>query len=411
MTISSPAGGNTAGQAQKPALEYTAQAASPLVNGEVKLTIGGKALAVTALFSAVEIAYAEINALKMEDYTVTVESDSGEYIFTRLGSWCAPFYSALCDAYNQAVLRSLFIKDSPFLIAQGNYLYTENSTKRGGAAPIHVYENNVTVLPPDLSARRIPLCFVTGMEKGDFTLTLTLDTGDSYACSKLGYDTAPFADAIEKHIRVLRETSLAAVKEIDPTLTAAQASQLANLTLQGAAAPIGQLAEIAPLFTAALEKKINATRAAESYAVFKELCAPAQIWAGFRKSNDSDNSANEAADASGEPYMLWLIAPSTDGQYAAVEFAEANSATFIYRTEGDFPVFARQLNHALEAINFKREVIRLSEEELRMPENADYYMAAKRTAALQFVRSHFTSRIIHSSPEKWKSQLQEYFTK
>jgi hypothetical protein len=90
-----------------------------------------------------------------------------------------------------------------------------------------------------------------------------------------------------------------------------------------------------------------------------------------------------------------------------MEFAEADSATFVYRTGGDFVAFAKQLNWALEAIAFKREVIRLSDEELRKPENGDYYMAAKRTAALQFVRANFVGRAIHSGVDSWKRKLTE----
>jgi NADH pyrophosphatase NudC (nudix superfamily) len=55
-------------------------------------------------------------------------------------------------------------------------------------------------------------------------------------------------------------------------------------------------------------------------------------------------------------------------------------------------------------------VIRLTDDELRKPENADYYMAAKRTAALQFVRANFAGRVIHSSPEAWKKKLTEMWS-
>ena len=106
-----------------------------------------------------------------------------------------------------------------------------------------------------------------------------------------------------------------------------------------------------------------------------------------------------------DPYLIWLIAPSPGGQYAAVEFAEANTATFVYKTGGDFDSFAAKLNKALEAIDFKREVIRLTDEELRKPENSDYYMAAKRTAALILIRTNFAGRVIHSSHDSWKNKL------
>ena len=396
---------NDGARSREPLIQYTAQAASKLVSGETKLTIGGSALTAAGLFDTVEIPYAEINGLSIADYTVAIDSDSGAFAFSRMGNWCQPFYDALLEAYNNAVLRALFIKSSPALTAKGNYHYTENAASAGGSAPVHVYDNNVTVLPPDLSARRIPLCFVSGMETGDFELTLKLDTGESYTFAKLGYDTVPFADAVAKQIRSLHEKSLAAVRELDPSLTPAQASQLAKLMPQGAAASFMRIADIAPSFVPALEAKLAETRIAEYYAAMKELCDPSAIYVGFRENADACVNSGQTESCDAEPYLLWLIAPSPDGQYAAVEFAEADAATFIYESRGDFGVFVQQLNRALEAISFKREVIRMTGEELRKSENADYYMADKRTAALQFIRSRFTGRLIHSGVGAWTGKL------
>jgi hypothetical protein len=50
-------GGKPPEKEQKPAIEYTAQATTPLVNGEVKLTIGETALTAAALFDTAEIPY------------------------------------------------------------------------------------------------------------------------------------------------------------------------------------------------------------------------------------------------------------------------------------------------------------------------------------------------------------------
>jgi len=433
---------------EQSALEYVAQATSPLINGEVKLTINDNALTVMALFDAIEITFAEINTLDLTNHIVTVKADSGDYTFSHMGNWCQPFYDTLCDTYNKAVLRSLFIKNNPMLTAKGEYRYNENGeNKNTSAVPIHIYENNVTALPPNLSARRVPLCFITAIERGNYELTLRLDTGETYTYAKIGYDTAIFTDIVEKQLRKLREESLIAIKEIDPTLTVVQASQIVKIMPSGVAVPIGKLAEIAPSFRAALENKIATSRANKSYVILKELCDPAQIFVGFRKnenlretsdpsnatsestsimyhSYDSENNtfetSNTLTDANNEskktksvpsdPYLIWLIAPSPDGQFATVEFAEADSATFVYHTAGNFTTFARQINRALEAINFKREVIRMTDKELQKPENADYYMAAKRTIALQFVRSNFVGRIIHSNMENWKQKLTQLWS-
>jgi hypothetical protein len=447
-------GDNAPKQEQKPTIEYTAQAASPLVSGKVKLTIGETGFTVSALFDVVEIPFAEVNGIDFVDYAVTVETEGGDYTFTRMGEWAQRFYDALCETWGKAVLRALFVSDKPILTANGDYHFTENGETACGCAPIHIYENCVVALPPGGGARRVPLCFAAGMDKGDYELTLRLSTGARYTFAKLGYDTAPFADALEKQIRALREKSLATIKELDPSLTAAQASRLAKFMPEGAAVPIGQLETIAPSFAAAVEAKLTETRAADSYKAFKELCDPARIWVGFKKNDARTDGAGAAGGLPGmiggvgamlggltgngdnplaalsnltggaatlesenapkpDPYLFWLIVPSRDNRYAAVEFAVLpgeSAATFVYRTGGDFSLFAARLNRALEAINFKREVVRLTDEELRKPGNADYYMAAKRTASLQFIRTNFTGRVIHSSPEAWKRKLTELWS-
>jgi hypothetical protein len=261
------------------------------------------------------------------------------------------------------------------------------------------------------------------MDKGSFELTLTLDNNDSYIMSKLGYDTKLFAEGIENQIRLLRERTLAALKEFDPSLSMTQSSQIAKIMPEGIAVPIGKLEEIAPSFKKAVEERIEKTRASESYKVFKKMCDPSKIWVGFRKiavtPEDPAAAAKAAAAATAageEPegeersdHMCWLIAPSKDGQFVAVESSEKNTATFVYRTGGDPAGCAAKLNRSLEAINFRREVIRLSDDELLKPEYASYYMASKRMRSLQFIRKNFVTRIIHSSPEAWKRKLDEAF--
>jgi hypothetical protein len=392
-------------------MKYTAQVASPFVDGEVKMTLAESSLSVIGLFDAIEIIYADMNELTLADYVIKIRTDIGDLVLSKMGNMCQPFYDELCGAYNKAVLRALFVKGSPIITARGNYRYKEEDAEAKGTAPVHVYEDSVVVLPPDIGARRIPICFAAGMEKGNHELRLETDIGETYTLARLGYDTDPFANAVEKQIRALREKSIAAAKEIDPSLTAVQASQIARLMPQGVAASIGHIAATAPSFAEALEKKIAGSRAAETYIILKGMCDPARIYVGLKKNEPRETELAESEeDGEGptpDPYMLWLIAPSPDGQLAAVEFAEADTATFIYRTGGDYDRFAKQLNRALEAIAFKREAIRLSDKDLLKPENADYRMAAKRTAALRFVRSNFAGRIIHSSAEAWKRKLTE----
>ena len=394
---------------EKPVVKYSANVKSPLVNGDVKLEIQTNKMIVSSVFDAIEIPFAEIISLSLDNYVVTIKADSGDYVLTKLGNWCQPFYDTLYGEFKKAVLRALFVKESPAAIAECVYEYDEKGMKGSRSAAAHVYGNSVVALPPNLMARRIPLCFVNGMEKGNFELTLKIDADETYKFGRLGYAFDPFVGAVEKSIRDLREKTFANVMDIDYSLSTVQASQLAKMMPQGAAASIAQITAVAPSFAAALESKISKTRAAEPYNVFKTMCDPASIFVGFRKKDAFDEEASAGADKDKEknddPYVLWMIVPSPDGQTATVEFAIEGTATFVYRTGGDFNVFAKQLNRALEAINFRREAIWIADAELRKPEYADYYMAAKRTAALQLVRSNFKGRVIHTTPEAWERNL------
>lgn len=400
----SPLAGNAGPPAKQPAQAYTAQVASPLVNGQAKLEVGEGSLAVTAPLDAADIPYADITALELADYAVVLKTGDGDYTFSRMGSWCRPFFDALAEAYNNKVLQALFVADRPLLKTSGQYRYEEDGAAHTGAATIQLHQNCVCVLPPNLGARRIPLCFLSAFEKGDYDVGLGLQAGERYTFSKLGYDGRPFTDGIEKQLHAIREKALDTVRAVDPSLGAAQAAAVARLMPEGVAAPMGRLYAAAPSFVAAIEAKIGGSRAAESYRIFGELCDPAQIHIGFWK-----NTARDAA-AGPDPYTLWMIAPAPNGAACAVEFAGGDgdaAATFIYHFNGGFEAFAGQLNRALEAIAFKREIIRLSDVELLRPENSDYRMAVQRNRSVRFVQTCFAGRVIHSSPAQWKNGILE----
>lgn len=434
-------GGNKAPKADAaPVLEYAAQVASPVLSGEAKLTIGEDGLHITALFDAVELPYADMTRLSHANWAITIDTRAENYTLSRMGNWCEPFFDALLTAYNKKVVKALFLPGEPVLKTKGVCVYSESGKPTQVFAPIHVYDNCVAVFPPDCNARRIPLCFLTGMDRGSYTLTLRLGAEDLYAFQKLGYDTEPFAGAIEKQIRLLRERSLATIRELDPALTSAQSSAIAKLMPEGVAAQMGRLSAIAPSFVSAVEASLDSSRASATYKAFQKLCDPAQIWVGIKKKNGASDDAQTvgegsgagvpdglaagaaipgamqvlleggsegAADMSGTSHMLWLIAPSPDGSSCAVEFvgdAGDAAATFVYRLGGDFDHFASKLNRALEAIDFRREPIRLTDEELMKPAYQDYRMAVERNPALQFVRSRFVGRVIHSG--SWEANLQ-----
>lgn len=382
-------------------LEYAGEVASAAINGEVKLSIEKDGLTMTALFEVYHIPYALIAAFEMRDYTIRILTESGGFTIMRLGNACEAFHDELYAAYNAKVRKALFVQGKPLFETRGEYRYFEGNKGVQGTAQIEVHENCVLLLPPDDGGRRIPFCFLSSMNQTGFELTLKLHTGESYSFIRLGYDTTPFSDCIGRCMLTLRENAVKAVKEIDGNLSPAQISAIARLMPEGVGIPLCNLHEIAPSFVRALEAKIAQSRVANEYQILKGICDPMRICAGLKSGLAGEDNEN----------ILWLIAPGRKPGTAAVELAtseETAAATFLYQGFEEGGVFWKRLNQAMEAINFKREVIRLNDDELRKPEYADYAMAINRNNALKFIRSHFGGCVIHSSTEHWRLELSEY---
>ena len=410
-------------------MEYTGQVNSPVVCGEVKLCVGEDALTLLTPLEVFSIPYVDIAAFGMEEYALRIRTYAEAFTITKLGYDCEPFFGELYAAYNNQVRKALFVQGTPLVTAEGVYSYSESSKTANGTSRIELYGDCVLLLPPDDGGRRIPLCFIAAVEQGDFSLTLRLLSGESYTFMRLGYETEPFTDGLTKQLRTLLENAMKTARELDGSLSSVQAAAIAKLMPEGVAVPIGALLSIAPSFVKALEAKIMESRSAESYQSLKAICDPKLICVGIKK----DFAASEAEDAetpesdeqdetdaiasegeediAPDEYMVWMIAPGSKVNTAAVEFAvspKESAATFVYRFNGGFEAFARDINRAVEAISFKREVIRLTDDELKKPEYAHYAMAIRRNDSLRLIRQSFAGRVIHSSPENWKRRLLGY---
>ena len=404
---------------QQTAVEYHAQTSSTAISGEATLRITEEGLLITTVLDAIEIPFCDIDAIDLTDYVVSVVTETDRFSFAKMGQWAEPFFGELHKAYNAKVRTALFTSGEAKLVGAGGYTYTEEGQTVTGVAPVEVYENCVIILPPDISARRIPLHFLTGLEMGDFTLTHRVGE-DFYTLSKLGRETDLFDAIVQAQAKAMREKTLGMVSGIDPSLGAEQAAQLAKLMPGGSAASLATLTEIAPSFVAVAEEAIGKSRSAEYYAVLKDAAAPDSLYLGFLPSESMlrqeeqvvEDIEAEAPDESQPSTLFYVVAFSPDTTKVAVEFAvpgKESAATFIYRVEGDADAFVNRLNRAMEAVDYKRDVISMPDEQLHLPENRRYAMAVKRSPALARIRTAFADRLIHSSVDAWKKNLATYF--
>jgi hypothetical protein len=106
----------------------------------------------------------------------------------------------------------------------------------------------------------------------------------------------------------------------------------------------------------------------------------------------------------------------------AVNSGDGSRATYLFRITGrkDYLEFAcmealnsaadefiKLLNYSMLSINFRREPVYLSDEQLKKPQYLKYQYAVERLPSLRLLRKHFIGRIIHSSTEQWKKDVMD----
>lgn len=65
----------------------------------------------------------------------------------------------------------------------------------------------------------------------------------------------------------------------------------------------------------------------------------------------------------------------------------------------------KNINRCMIDINFRREVIYLTDGQLENPRYVQYRFAKDRITSLMILRNEFIGRVVHSSFDQWKSDV------
>ena len=407
-------------EAPPPIAEFEGYAECALFSEEVKITLAQDEMIVAALFDQLVLPYAEISSFAFENYRTVINTADGIVTFSRMGQEAEWLYDKLFGAYNDAVLKALLVEGEHIFEAPGDFIIEEGTVRAKEHGMIRLYDDCLCLLPPNENARRVPLCFMTGMEKSDYSRTLLLSTGERYTVTKMGRELDNLDRLLTARLRALREQTLSWHKELAPNIAAMQAAAVAKLMPFGTAAMLSKLSAASSALADSIEAKIKQSRMAGTYPWLKKLCGDDSLTLGAKpappKEDEEETAAaeqseTETGETEQEPVpILWAAAPDADKRVAAVELALAENeaaATYLYRIEGEWEVFARKIDRGLEASGFKRELITLPDEKLRLPEHRASAMLIKRTPTLQLMRSCFIGRAIHSSEQRWRNDIEK----
>ncbi len=342
--------------------------------------------------------WADIAQVHDDGVTLTLAmADGGTLSLSRMGRLHDSFLEAVMDRWTKANRKQALSEETLLASFRGRAAANGRASAPCG---IGVYRTAVVLDFADGSVTRLPLVFTGRPTLADWAFDFQLP-GEGWTVSHLGRDTDAFRSVLDAAMGALEAQAQGRLRALSPNLPPLGQRALAGLLLDGRAVALGVArARHAPL-AQALVQSLSQNGLQDAWTALAPLGAAEDARIG-----------EKAGLQSGGVYRFFLL-PVLRGERAAVIF-EASSegdtgrATYVFRVEGG-PAMVQQamdaLNYALVCVNFRREPIYLSEEQLRRPQYEHYARSVERVPALAGLRRSYIGRAAHSTPEAWLSAV------
>ncbi len=411
-----------------------------------------------------KLSFMEVLSLEAGSYQLRLRTAAGsDLIFSQLGFDYEAFIFQAFSAWNHFVGQALYLDEPCLLEVKGDYIYQSGRPADHGMAEHNdqgttrfcLYDSSLMVFPQNGMIRRVPLCLIDVVEPSSWQIRLVTQQNDQWTIRRLGHDQDAFALALSQALQrqtdraldLLRQitTACGAVNKVfsgpdNHNLTAA-----AWLLREGRAADPAAIDQVCPGLMPILDKILRQWSPDGYYGELAEQAQAAGCGRpiiGIRREQATDALAGLSpdhaaapaiqelppADTGGtddpgqEPLLLpafWLIVPirSNARTAAALEVIASQplaQATYIFGCPPEpsaWPFVWRDLNLALEAVDFRREAIYLSAADLAKPERQRDLAALRFCPALSTLRDQYLGRIIHRGLSGWRDQLRHLVAK
>ena len=313
------------------------------------------------------------------------------------------------------------------------------------SAEVRLFQDLMVVVPERGTMWGLPYSFV---EKVDwdpnlYQVHVRADDGTVHAFGQLGRRTEEFHDELRRLLDALARRTAGTLSRLLPGVDPAVVSRLAGEMRDGRAVQHRVVDAIDPSLWPRLEDAVVGT--AELRASYEGLKARSPAgWAALgvkavlgveerpARPASGEEAGSEAAEGERTPTgagrateVLWYLCPlARDGRpvnaVAQEVTSEEGKATYVFRLQpparwreaeqagGEALVEAAaagmaRLNRALLTLNFRREPILASDEDIATPRFARYRVAVRKLPYLRETREAFLGRAIHD--DTWERQL------
>jgi hypothetical protein len=402
--------------------------------GEAKAVLDEKYLTLIVAFGEPMLfSYVDIVEISDHDYKVDLLFTSKEKLnLWGLGYQYEDFLFQLFRLRNELLLKYLLMEESLLqagLEAYSTRLDSNGQMRQTGNCEIRLYETALVVLPQKGEPIRFPYCYISQVTKADYQLAVTSEFGEKMEFSMLGEKFDPLAKALSDAFNKMMLRTQESIKELIPDADPSTVHKLAALMKDGRAAKRKDVEQLSPDFWRRLTKKIEKAGISREYEFLDSLASKDQVCVGLKRGLMGDLTGS----------YTWLLVPLRNAESnrlsnaVALEafFSQPNSqekedqtpavagATYFFRTmrRREYPQakdedlirelenFIKNINQCMIDINFRREPIILSEDQLENTNYIQYRFAIAKMPSLRILRSLIIGRVIHSSPEQWKNDV------
>lgn len=184
-------------------MKYRARA----LNAELEISLEREGLRLGSRF----VDFADLRALIPMNHRVLLDTLAGERIeISMLGFSYDGFWEELTGLFSARNREALFLEGEPIMSVEGEYCA---QTERGRGR-IELYPDSVCILPPSSAAMRIPLFFTKELRQEGYVLRLIAEDGAEFTVGRMGYDTMPFAERMQKAADKTRRERAALLEKI-----------------------------------------------------------------------------------------------------------------------------------------------------------------------------------------------------
>ena len=393
--------------------------------GEARLTMDAASLGLTGPRGKTRyIPLRDILETRAAEYTVIIALSTSEKLtISQLGHDFENFQRELSQRIRDLTLTDLLMQE-PLkmgeLHAAYRYIDAAGAEKQAGNCELRIYQTALIVVPELNIPMRLTFSEISAVINESYSVEIQTENSGKYIFTQLGRDLEPLTSVLGEQIRSMDLQVQALVKELMPGASMPAIRTLATLMKEGRAARRKDIEAVGPGLWAQLELQLTGADGGDEYSFLKSIGQAQDICIGVKRGLKAD-----------EGNYLWFLVPVFDtdptrpGNAVIMEAISAEGesrATYVFRmvSRKDYPSFKtigelqsqmadfiRTVNHALIAINFRREPIYLTDEMLVRPQYEKYRYSIARIPELRALRRLYIGRVMHSTQEQWRADIKD----